>query len=124
MEPYVTYAGRDQPEPGKWRVRFDLHTSGDFAGEFYWAGFDNRADMYDVDAPGFWGSAAYLGGHFIENSQVFDAATGELNLTAGAVAEHARSAHPPLREPAVGAVCWRFGSPPQGTQPTDHHWTA
>ena len=108
MSRMVRYAGREQTGPDEWRVSFDLVDGEEVT--HYWFAFRTTflgEIEVDVDNPNFWGHAAYLGGKFIENRQIFDDASGELLSPAEEAASRARDPHP-MPEPAVGEVCWRY----------------
>jgi hypothetical protein len=111
MTDRVYYLGRTEDPPGTWTVRFAQGRAGVHSAT-YWARFttNDLFDSVDVDAPNFWGSVVYEGGHLIENGQHMD--DGRLLFLVEDVAFRARTTAGPLVEPPVGAVCWRFGPPP------------
>jgi hypothetical protein len=111
MTDRVYYLGRTEDPPGTWTVRFAQGRAGVHSAT-YWTSFrtKNLFDSVDVDAPNFWGAVVYEGGKLVENRKYRE--DGSLSFLVDDVAQLARTTAVPLVEPPVGAVCWRFGSPP------------
>ena len=110
MRPVVRYAGREKTSATRWKVSFDLIENAGttrYWGEIRTGGL---VDPLDVDTPNFWGYVAYAGGHFIEQRQLKSA--HEIYSSADEAMDKATTARQPQAEPEVGAICWRFGSPP------------
>lgn len=111
MRPYVVYAGRELTGSADWIVSFDL-VKNQSERKRYWLKFRVYDGDPNVDQPNFWGYIAYLGSNFIENHQIHNETSGELFSPVDEAVERARTSIMGMKEPRVGQVCWRFGSPP------------
>jgi hypothetical protein len=111
MTDRVYYLGRTEAPPGTWTVQFARGRAGKHSSNYHLR-FQTTGitEKVDTDAPNFWGYIAYLGGKFIENRQF--SANNELLSPVDEAVWRARTTSTPMLEPPVGAVCWRFGSPP------------
>ncbi len=111
MTDRVYYLGRAEDPPGTWTVRFAQGRAGVHSAT-YWLSFTtkNLVDSVDIDAPNFWGLRGLPGWQAHRERPV--PGRRELFRSRGRGRRESQNDGPPLVEPPVGAVCWRFGSPP------------